>query len=181
MTKQFSPWPPTLWQLLRADAVRYVHRGGWTRNLGFWIGATHRMSEWAHQEPRAMRCYAARLPLAGLTKLWRAITGVCILDGASFGPGLCIPRARSMLIGRVRAGENCLISDHVTIGTNANANKVAFIGDGVEIGPGARILGPVEIGDEVRVGVNAVVSHNVHPGTEVVVAAVQLCCRGKRA
>jgi serine acetyltransferase len=170
-----------LWQLLRADAARYVHRGGWARNVGFWIGATHRMSEWARQEPRGMRRYAARLPLAGLTKLWRATTGVCILDGASFGPGLCIPRARSMMIGRVRVGENCLISDHVTIGTNANAHGYAFVGGGVEIGPGARILGPVEIGDGARIGANAVVSHNVHPGAEVVAAAVQLCCKGKRA
>jgi serine O-acetyltransferase len=169
-----------LWQLLRADAVRYTQRGGWARNVGFWIGTTHRMSEWAHQEPRAMRRHAALLPLAGLTKLWRAITGVCILDGASFGPGLCIPRARSMLIGRIRAGENCLISDHVTIGTNANANEVAFMGDGVEIGPGARILGPVGIGDGVHIGANAVVSRNVPRGAEVVAAAVQLCCKGKR-
>jgi serine O-acetyltransferase len=169
-----------LWQLLRADAARYAHRGGWARNLGFWIGTTHRMSEWAHEEPRAIRRYAARLPLAGLTKLWRATTGVYILDGASFGPGLCIPRARSMMIGRIRAGENCLVSDHVTIGTNANTNKVAFMGGGVEISPGVRILGPVEIGDGARIGANAVVSRNVFPGAEVAAAAVQLCCKGKR-
>ena len=168
-------------QLLRADAARYVHRGGWARNVGFWISTTHRISEWARQEPRAMRRYAALIPLAGLTKFWRATTGVCILAGASFGPGLCIPRARSMMIGRVRAGENCLISDHVTIGTNANANEVAIMGSDVEIGPGACILGPVEIGDGVRVRANAVVSHNVLPGAEVVAATVQLCCSSKRA
>jgi serine O-acetyltransferase len=85
-----------------------------------------------------------------------------------------------MMIGRIRAGENCLISDHVTIGTNANANKVALMGGGVEISPGVRILGPVEIGDGARIGANAVVSHNVFPGAEVAAAAVQLCCKGKR-
>jgi serine O-acetyltransferase len=124
---------------------------------------------------------AALLPLAGLTRLWRATTGVYILDGASFKGGLCIPRARSMMIGRVRVGENCLISDHVTIGTNANVNEAAFIGGDVEIGPGARILGPVEIGDGARVGANAVVYRNVHPGAEVVAAAVRPCGGGKRA
>lgn len=170
-----------LWQLLRSDAARYAGCGGWARSVGFWISTTHRMSEWARREPRSMHRSVAVLPLAGLTKLWHAATGVCILHEASFGPGLWIPRARSMMIGRVRAGENCLISDHVTIGTNANTNEVAFIGGGVEIGPGARILGPVEIGDGARVGANAVVYHNVHPGAEVVAAAVRACGGGKRA
>jgi serine acetyltransferase len=169
-----------LWQLLRADAARYVNRGGWAGNPGFWIGATHRMTERVRQEPRRLRRYAALLPLRGLTKLWRVTTGVLILEGASFGPGLCIPRARSMMIGRVHAGENCLISDHVTIGTNANAEGFAFIGGGVEIGPGARILGPVGIGDGVRVGANAVVSHDVLPGAEVMAAAAQaFSCGGE--
>ena len=171
-----------LWQLLRADAARYGQCGGWARNAGFWIVATHRLSECARREPRPMRRYAALIPLAGLTRLWRATTGVRILAGASFGPGLCIPRARSMMIGRVRTGENCLISDHVTIGTNANAEGFALIGGGVEIGPGARVLGPVEIGDGARVGANAVVSHRVLPGAEVVPAAARtLSCEGESA
>jgi serine acetyltransferase len=163
-----------LWRLLRADAARYADRGGWASNLGFWVGATHRLSEWARQEPRTVRRYAALVPAIGFTKLWRATTGVCLLEGADFGPGLCIPRARSLMIGRVRAGENCLIADHVTIGTDANACEFATLGSNVAIGAGARILGPVHIGDDAHIGSNAVVAHGVPAGAKVVAAVPQV-------
>ena len=171
----------TLWQLLRADAARYADRGGWAGNLGFWVGATHRLSEWSRQEPRTVQRYAALLPSIGLTKLWRATTGVCILEGADFGPGLCIPRARSLMIGRIRAGANCLISDHVTIGTNANTSQFATLGGDVEIGAGARILGPVHIGDGAHIGANAVLTRSVPASSKVVAAAPQALPRSAQA
>jgi serine O-acetyltransferase len=157
-------------EYLRADAARYADRGGWAKNPGFWIGATHRLSEWARLESRPLRRYAMLLPLVGLTKLWRASTGVSILEGAAFGPGLCIPRPRSVMIGRVRTGRNVLVSDHVTIGTNANSTEFAVMGSDIEIGAGARILGPVRIGDGARVGPNAVVARSVPPGAKFVTA-----------
>jgi serine O-acetyltransferase len=160
-----------LLQLLRADAARYADRGGWAGNLGFWVGATHRLSEWARQQPRGVRRYATLVPAMGLTKLWRATAGACILEGADFGPGLCIPRARSLMIGRVRAGENCLIADHVTIGTDANACEFATLGRDVTVGAGARILGPVRVGDGARIGANTVVARSVPAGAKVVAAS----------
>ena len=159
----------TLWQLLRADAARYADRGGWAGNLGFWVGATHRLSEWSRQEPRTVQRYAALLPSIGLTKLWRATTGVCI------------PRARSLMIGRIRAGANCLISDHVTIGTNANTSQFATLGGDVEIGAGARILGPVHIGDGAHIGANAVLTRSVPASSKVVAAAPQALARSAQA
>jgi serine O-acetyltransferase len=155
---------------LRADAARYAGRGGWAKNPGFWIGATHRLSEWARLESRPLRRYAMLVPLVGLTKLWRATTGVCILEGAVFGPGLCIPRPRAVMIGRVRTGRNVLIADHVTIGTNANSTEFAVMGNDIEIEAGARILGPVRLGDGARIGPNAVVSRSVPPGAAFVAA-----------
>lgn len=136
MSEPFPTTPPRrlaeVASFLRADAARYAERGGWARNPGFWVGATHRLSEWARLESRPLRRYALRLPLAGLTKLWRASLGVAILDGAAFGPGLCLPRARALLIGRVHTGRDVLISDHVTIGTNANSDEFAVIGSEVD-------------------------------------------------
>ena len=160
-----------LWQFLRADAARYASQGGWACNVGFWIGATHRITEWARGQPQPTRRYAVLLPGVALTKFWRATLGVHIMEGASFGPGLCMPHARSMMIGRVRVGVDCLISDHVTIGTNANSAEFATIGDHVEIAPGTRILGPIRIGDGARTGANTVVMRNVPAGAEVRVAA----------
>jgi serine O-acetyltransferase len=74
------------------------------------------------------------------------------------------------MIGRVRTGRNVVISDHVTIGTNANSPDFAVMGSDIEIGPGARILGPVRIGDGARIGPNAVVARSVPPGAELVAA-----------
>jgi serine acetyltransferase len=170
-----------LWQLLRADAARYASRDGWARNIGFWIGATHRLTEWAREQPQPARRYAILLPGVALTKFWRAAFGVHIMEGAAFGPGLCLPHARSMMIGRVHAGENCLISEHVTIGTNANSAEFATIGNHVEINPGTRILGSIRIGDGARTGANAVVTRNVPAGAEVRAAApCTLCPEEKR-
>jgi serine acetyltransferase len=160
-----------LWRLLRADAAQYASRDGWAHNIGFWIGATHRLTEWARDLPQPARRYAILLPGVALTKFWRAAFGVHIMEGAAFGPGLCLPHARSMMIGRVHVGGNCLIADHVTIGTNANSADFATIGNHVEINSGTRILGHIQIGDGARIGANAVVTRNIPAGAEVHVVA----------
>lgn len=64
-------------------------------------------------------------------------------------------------------GENCLISQHVTIGGSGTRKGVPVIGDNVEIGAGAKVLGPIKIGDGVIIGANAVVLTDVYPNTVV--------------
>jgi serine acetyltransferase len=157
----------TLWPILRADAEQYQRLGGWARNLGFWIGATHRVAEWARSQRQPLRRLPALVPAAVLTRIWRATLGVHLMKGASFGPGLCLPRPRSMMIGCVLTGADCTIYDHVTIGTNANSPGYARIGDHVEIGSGARILGSIRIGNEVRCGPSTVIVRNIPSGSDV--------------
>jgi serine O-acetyltransferase len=59
----------------------------------------------------------------------------------------------------VKVGENCRISQCVTIGT-APASNITFvptIGNNVFIGPGAVIVGPIEIADGIAIGANSYV------------------------
>ena len=67
--------------------------------------------------------------------------------------------------GGVSIGRNCIIFQHVTIGSNTlidSANIGApVIGESCYIGAGAEIIGGVKIGKNVRVGANAVVARDV--------------------
>lgn len=57
-------------------------------------------------------------------------------------------------------GENVVIRQNVSIGTNAKPGQSGLapkIGNNVMIGAGACILGPITIGNNVSIGANAVV------------------------
>src|SRR5689334_623088 len=58
-------------------------------------------------------------------------------------------------------GDNCVIFQHVTIGSNTLIDSKGLgapvVGDNCYIGAGAKIIGNVRIGNSVRIGANAVV------------------------
>lgn len=60
-------------------------------------------------------------------------------------------------------GNNCNISQGVTIGYSSRGNKKGYptIGSNVYIGPGAVIIGNIKIGDHVAIGANAVVLNDI--------------------
>lgn len=66
-----------------------------------------------------------------------------------------------------RVGEDCIISQGVTLGGRTGHSGVPHIGDRVFIGAGAKILGPVMVGDDAVIGANAVVLHDVPAGAVV--------------
>lgn len=90
--------------------------------------------------------------------------------GMIIGKGFYIGHWGNIVINsKVKIGENCNISQGVTIGI-ANCGKnpgVPTIGDRVYIGPGAKIFGNVTIGNDVAIGANAVVTHDIPNGTSV--------------
>ncbi len=167
-----------LLQEIRADAARYG--AGWARRAGFWVGATHRLGEWTRGQSNPLVRLPVLVPWRAVTEGWRVLLGVRFLDGASFGPGLYLPRPRGIVVGRVRAGLGCTIAEHVTIGTNANCGEFATLGDHIEVGPGARILGPVRIGDRVRIGPNCVITSSVPADTAVETEASALAQMPRR-
>lgn len=69
---------------------------------------------------------------------------------------------------RAKIGENCIISQQVTIGGRSKIWDVPVIGNDVYIGCGAKILGDVILGDECVIGANAVVIHSAEAGSVLV-------------
>jgi len=59
---------------------------------------------------------------------------------------------------RAIVGNNCVISQNVTIGRNLKDKDVPKIGDNVYIGPGTVIFGEIIIGNNVIIGANSVVN-----------------------
>ena len=58
-------------------------------------------------------------------------------------------------------GDNCLISQGVTIGRNFGDTKVPVIGNDVYIGAGSVVFGEIIIGNNVIIGANSVVNKSV--------------------
>ena len=73
--------------------------------------------------------------------------------------------------GGVKIGNNCVIFQQVTIGSNTLIDSTGFgapvIGNNCYIGAGAKIIGKVTIGNNVRIGANAVVTKDVPDNTVV--------------
>ena len=73
-------------------------------------------------------------------------------------------------------GRNCIIFQHVTIGSNnliqSPSLGAPIIGDNCYIGAGAKIIGKITLGNNVRVGANAIVVRDV-PDNSIVTLGEQ--------
>ncbi len=90
--------------------------------------------------------------------------GIDISYRTKIGKGLYIGHFGGIVVhGDAEIGENCNISQGVTIGVLIRGQNagVPKIGNRVFIGPGASILGGITIGDDVLIGTNAIVTFDV--------------------
>ena len=75
-------------------------------------------------------------------------------------------------------GENCVIFQHVTIGSNTikGSNKCGspIIGNNCYIGAGAKIIGKVTIGDNCRIGANSIVVKDVPDNCTCVLRGMEI-------
>ena len=78
---------------------------------------------------------------------------------------------------RAVIGENCVIFQQVTIGSNTLPDSqrpgAPVIGDNVYIGAGVKIIGGVKVGNNVRIGANAVIFTDVPDNCVAVVNGVR--------
>lgn len=101
-------------------------------------------------------------------RFWSAISGADIPLNAHIGGGLLIPHPNGIVIHPdAKIGNNCLIFQQVTIGTDGRG--LPSIGHHVDIGAGAKLIGPISVGDYARIGANALVRSDV-PNFGIVVA-----------
>ncbi len=86
--------------------------------------------------------------------------GIQIPSNTKIGYGLYIGHAVGIVINSgTTIGNNCNISQFLSIGTNTNSPAV--IGNNVYIGPNVCIVEGVHIGDNVTIGAGSVVVHDI--------------------
>ena len=102
-------------------------------------------------------------------RFWSVVCGAEIPPATQLGGGLLLPHPNGIVVHpQCVVGPNCLLFQHVTLGTRSGSVGVPTLGAGVDVGAGARILGGVTIGDGARIGANAVVLHDVPAGAVAV-------------
>lgn len=168
-----NPPPQMTWskfrQLVKADLFRYEGRSGighlWRMYLlepGFRITFLMRLSAFT----RSLR--STRLGIYHLCRLLHHLNsvryGVYIDFTMDAGGGLYIPHPCSIIINRrCKIGDNCNISQNVTIGISNRGSRKGCptIGNRVYIGTGAVIYGRLTISDDAAIGANCVVNRDV--------------------
>jgi len=135
---------------------------------GLWAVLAYRLTHYALTRVRPRRLGALlAMPAFTLQRLLHLVTGVEINTRAHIGPGLLVPHRGTIVIGAVRMGRCCNVSQGVTIGrsTLEEGGRIdtPTLGDRVWIGPGAVITGPLQIGDDATVASNSVPMRDVPP------------------
>jgi serine O-acetyltransferase len=132
---------------------------------GIWAIIIYRMGAWLYA---SHLFFLIRKPLMFimtiLQKLVEIFCGITIPFSAKIGKGFYIGHYGGIILNKDAVlGENCNISQEVTIGQGGRGSSlgVPLIGNRVYIGPGAKIFGKIKIGNDVAVGANAVVTKSV--------------------
>lgn len=103
-------------------------------------------------------------------KIIEILTGISIPYTAQIGKRFYIGHPGQIILnGRTVIGENCNISQGVTIGVSGRGVKrgVPIIGNNVYMGANAVIVGKIRIGDGVVVGANSLVVSDVEDNVTV--------------
>ncbi len=165
---------------IRLDYRRYVAtgrgEGRWYSILmltqGLWASFEYRLAHWAYTSIRLKwLAWIAHAVSAMAGKIIEVLTGIRLAPGSTIGKGLYIGHFGPVVVNhRVRMGENCNLSQGVTIGPVQSGPRAGapIVGNRVYIGPNAILIGNIEIGDDVAVGAGAVVVKSV-PARAVVV------------
>jgi serine O-acetyltransferase len=155
----------------RADIERYIalQQKSWLYLLvarqGLWALAEYRFSRWVHT---SVNVPLVRQILKVFCFIWHKLieitTGIDIPNQVEIGKGLYIGHFGGIILNAdVKMGENCNLSQGVTIGVGGRGENSGSpkLGDRVFIGPGAKIFGSISIGNDVAIGANAVVTKDL--------------------
>ncbi len=154
------------WKLIKADLYRYSGKSDiatfvfhFFYNKSFAYNFYYRLSN--HNLLFVSFLAKARLKFL----IWS--TGIDIPPKVKIGKGFYIGHPQSVVINPTCIiGENCNISQFVTIGSNNG--KAATIGNEVYIGPNVCIIENVVIGNRVTIGAGSVVTKDIPDDATVV-------------
>lgn len=160
----------TVFQLIHSDYKKYKKYGGHFFSIlfftqGFWAIFQYRI---AHAIYVTIRIPVLRQLLLLWCLFWQKfieiITGISIPASAVIGHSFYIGHFGGIILnGNSIIGNNCNISQGVTIGVSGLENKrgVPIIGDEVYIGANSIIAGRITIGNNVLIGACSLVTTDV--------------------
>lgn len=160
----------TVFQLIHSDYKKYKKYGGHFFSIlfftqGFWAIFQYRI---AHAIYAGIRIPVLRQLLLLWCLFWQKfieiITGISIPASATIGHSFYIGHFGGIILnGNSSIGNNCNISQGVTIGVSGLENKrgVPVIGDEVYIGPNSIVAGRITIGNNVLIGACSLVTTDV--------------------
>lgn len=129
------------------------------RSPGVQVMIILRFGQWSMLQPKLVRLFTdpVYFLLNGILKI---MWGIEIARVTQIGAGFYIGHFGGVTISpQAVIGNNCSISQGVTIGVSGQGDKsgAPTIGDNVYIAPGAKVFGKITIGSNVKIGANAVI------------------------
>ncbi len=95
-------------------------------------------------------------------RLWSVISGADIPLNAKIGGGLMMPHPNGVVVHpKAVIGNNCMLMQQVTLGTNGLDTNAPVLGSGVFVGAGAKLIGALRIPENTSIGCNSVVNKTV--------------------
>lgn len=160
-------------RLIHQDYRRYLATGRGKANglsvvlltQGLWASFVYRWAHWCVVSNRSRPvAWMLRFGYVGAGKLIEVLTGIRLSPGCRIGGGLYMAHFGPIRVNhRVRIGENCNLSQGVTIGEVQSGDRkgVPTIGNRVYLGTNAILIGNIEVGDDVAIGAGSVVIESV--------------------
>ncbi len=164
--------------LFKTDIVKYKRYSNNKSSLililttqGLWALFVYRFSNKIYKSKLPTLLKKPLLVLALMWQKWIEITtGISIPYSVNIGESFYIGHFGNVIINsNAIIGDNCNISQGVTIGINGKGDNrgVPIIGNNVYIGSNAVLAGKIKVGDNVVVGANSFLIHNVEDNTTV--------------
>lgn len=166
----------TVIQLIISDYKKYKKYGSNALVIlfltqGFWATFQYRIAHFFYVK---VRLQPFRFLFMGLMFFWQKmieiITGISIPASAQLGNSFYIAHFGGIILNsETKIGNNCNISQGVTIGVSGLGNRrgVPVIGNNVYIGANAVVAGKIVIGDNVLIGACSFVGSDVEQNNVV--------------
>jgi serine O-acetyltransferase len=171
MDENYSISLKKTWEYIKSDLARYhsTDKRSYPALLvmapGIIAGFYYRIGHWIWYPAEINRKWLRILrPFYMVGKrLVEVYSGVSLSTQARIGRGLYISHFGPIFVGASVIGDNCNLSQQVTLGVAGRGEKrgLPTLGNRVFVGAGAKVLGPIQIGNDVSIGANAVVTKDL--------------------
>lgn len=164
----------SLFSLIQSDYRKYKKYGGNFFSIvfltqGFWAIFQYRVAHFVFQNITLFPFnFLCKLPMLFWQKGIEIVTGISLPASAKIGKSFYIGHFGGIILnGEAVIGENCNISQGVTIGISGQGEKrgVPVIGNNVYIGVNSVVAGSLTIEDDVLIGACSLVNTDVEKGS----------------